>query len=1238
MPEAPGGRRFGVRNSMGAAERLAALLSQRILVIDGAMGTMLQALGLSESDYRGERFPNPPRDLKGDHELLNLTRPDAVRGVHEAYLAAGADIIETNTFGATRVAQADYRMEAVVPELNRRAAEIAVEAARAWTARTPEQPRFVAGAIGPTNKTLSISPDVGDPSFRDVRFDALRDAYAEQARALIHGGVDLLLIETIFDTLNAKAAIFAVREVMEELGATLPLMISVTITDKSGRTLSGQTLDAFYTSIEHARPLSVGINCALGATEMRPFLSDLASFAPVAVTAYPNAGLPNAFGGYDETPPTTAALLREFAEAGLVNMVGGCCGTTDAHIREIAQAVKGIPPRRIPERQLGIARFSGLETYTIRPDSNFTMIGERTNVTGSKRFARLVLEGDYAKAVEVALDQVRSGANILDVNMDEAMLDSEQAMTTFLNYIATEPEVARVPIMVDSSKWSVIEAGLKCIQGKGIVNSISLKEGEGDFLEKARRIQRYGAGVVVMAFDERGQADTTERKVEICQRAYRLLVEQAGFDPQDVIFDPNILAIATGIEEHNRYALNYLEATRIIKATCPGARVSGGVSNLSFSFRGNDAVREAIHTAFLYHAIAAGMDMGIVNAGQLGVYEEIPKELLQRVEDILFDRRPDATERMVEYAETVRGAGRKKQLDLAWREAPVEQRLSHALVHGVVDFIEADVEEARRKVDRPLAVIEGPLMDGMKIVGDLFGAGKMFLPQVVKSARAMKRAVAYLTPFMEAQKEEASTQGRIVMATVKGDVHDIGKNIVGVVLACNNYEIIDLGVMVPCEKILDTAAERGAHAIGLSGLITPSLDEMVHVAREMERRGLDLPLLIGGATTSRQHTAVKIAPQYHESCVHVNDASRAVGVVSSLLDPERKRRFDAENREKQERLRFVYASDKEHRLLPLPEARARRLVIEQRLQDFPQPLFLGHRNVTVSVDALLPFIDWTFFFSAWELKGRFPRIFEHPRYGAQARELHDHALALLEKIGREKLLTPRGVYGFWPAAGDGDDIVLYRDDSQRTELTRFCMLRQQAPQPEGRPQLCLADFLAPATSPLRDHIGAFALTSGVEAEALARAFERDLDDYNAIMVKALADRLAEAFAEWLHARVRREWGYGAGETFTNEDLIAERYRGIRPAFGYPACPDHTEKRRLFELLDAPSAGITLTESCAMVPGASVSGLYLAHPAARYFTVGRIGRDQVVDYAARKGWSLAEAERWLGPNLAYEPAG
>src|SRR5688572_5288617 len=952
------------------------------------MGTMIQARKLEEADFRGERFGAHPRDLRGDNEILVLTRPDVIRDIHDAYLAAGADLIETNTFSATRIAQADYAMQDVVVELNREAARIAVEAAAEWTRRTPDRPRFVAGAVGPTNKTLSISPDVNDAAFRDLDFDTLCLAYAEQVRALVEGGVHAILIETIFDTLNAKAAIVATRDVLDELAIDLPILISVTIIDASGRTMSGQTIEAFWTSVQHAKPISVGINCALGARQMRPFLADLAAIAPVPVTAYPNAGLPNAFGGYDETPEQTAALLREFAESGLVNGVGGCCGTTDAHIRAVAQAVAGVAPRAVPAPDPTITWMSGLEPLALRPDANFLMIGERTNVTGSRRFANLIKAGDYTTAVEVALDQVRGGANILDVNMDEGMLDSEQAMTRFLNLIATEPEIARIPIMVDSSKWSVIEAGLKCVQGRGIANSISLKEGEADFLAKARTVQRYGAAVVVMAFDEIGQADTTERKVAICERAYRLLVDEVGFDPKAIIFDPNILAIATGIEEHARYALNFIEAIKLIKQRCPGVKISGGVSNLSFSFRGNDVVREAIHTAFLYHAIRAGMDMGIVNAGQLGVYEEIPRDLLEHVEDILFDRRPDATERMVEFAETVRGAGKKREIDLGWRDAPVGQRLSHALVNGIVDFIEADTEEARRQLPRPLDVIEGPLMDGMKIVGDLFGAGKMFLPQVVKSARAMKRAVAYLTPFMEEEKQRlgsaARSQGKIVLATVKGDVHDIGKNIVGVVLGCNNYEIVDLGVMVPVDKILDTALAEGADIVGLSGLITPSLDEMAHVASEMQRRGLDLPLLIGGATTSRQHTAVKIAPRYAHSVVHVNDASRAVGVVSSLLDADRKRTLDAENRQQQERLRFVHEGRRERPLLALAAARANRFALDLDPASFPTPAFLGARDLDVPVEELVPYIDWTFFFTAWELKGKFPAILDHPERGPAA--------------------------------------------------------------------------------------------------------------------------------------------------------------------------------------------------------------------------------------------------------------
>jgi 5-methyltetrahydrofolate--homocysteine methyltransferase len=1221
--------------------QLEQLLAERILVIDGAMGTMLQQRQLGEADFRGARFADHGRDLAGNNDLLVLTRPDAVREIHEAYLAAGADLIGTNTFSATRIAQADYGTEDCTAEINRRAAELAVEAARAWTLRTPDLPRFAAGAVGPTNKTLSISPDVEDASRRDIDFATLRAAYAEQIGALIDGGVDALLIETIFDTLNAKAAIVAAHEVFDRLGVEIPIMLSVTITDKSGRTLSGQTIEAFWVSVAHARPLSVGVNCALGATEMRPFLADLAAVATVPVTVYPNAGLPNAFGGYDEAPETTAALIREFATSGLVNAVGGCCGTTDRHIRAIAEAVDGIAPRRAPQPESEVVHYSGLEPLDIRADSNFMMIGERTNVTGSRRFANLIKKDDYTTAVEVALDQVRGGANIIDVNMDEGMLDSEQCMTTFLNLIATEPEVARVPVMIDSSKWSVIEAGLQCVQGRGIVNSISLKEGEEDFLAKARTIQSYGAGAVVMAFDETGQADTVARKVEICERAYALLLEKVGFDPHSIIFDPNILAIATGIEEHAEYGKAFIEAARIIKQRCPGVKVSGGVSNLSFSFRGNELVREAIHTAFLYHAIEAGLDMAIVNAGQLGVYEEIPADLLEHVEDILFNRRPDATERMVTFAETVKGEGKKREFDLSWRDAPVEKRLSHALVNGIVDFIEDDTEEARQQYARPLNVIEGPLMDGMTIVGDLFGAGKMFLPQVVKSARAMKRAVAYLTPFMETEKElagaAAASRGKIVMATVKGDVHDIGKNIVGVVLGCNGYEVIDLGVMAPCEKILDTALEQGCDLIGLSGLITPSLDEMVHVAKEMERRGIELPLLIGGATTSKQHTAVKIAPCYHESTLHVHDASRAVAAVASMLDAEKKRAFDVENRALQEQLRFVYGARKERPLLPIEEARGNRLVLDARADDFARPAFTGRRVVDdVGVADLEPYIDWTFFFSAWELKGKYPKILEHPEYGAPARELFDNGRALLQRIADEGLLTPRGVYGFWPAASDGDDIVLYGDDARREEIVRFNMLRQQGVQVVEKPNRCLADYVAPAGGGQPDFLGAFAVTSGVETDGLARAFESDCDDYNAIMVKALADRLAEAFAEYLHARARRDWGYGADERLGNEELIAEQYRGIRPAFGYPACPDHSEKRKLFDLLDAPAEGIDLTENYAMVPGASVSGLYFGHPRARYFTVGRIDRDQAGDYAARKGMDLNEVERWLAPNLGYDP--
>jgi 5-methyltetrahydrofolate--homocysteine methyltransferase len=1225
------------------------LLARRILVLDGAMGTMVQRYTLSEADFRGERFASHHKDLRGDNDVLVLTRPDVIAEIHDQYLAAGSDIIETNTFNSTAVSQADYGLEAHAYELNVAGARLARAAADAWTARTPAKPRFVAGSIGPMNKTLSISPDVNNPAFRAATFDEVCAAFKDQVRGLIDGGVDLLLLETIFDTLNAKAGIVAIEEVFEEKGVRLPLMISVTVTDRSGRTLSGQTVDAFWVSVAHAKPFSVGINCALGARDMRPYVAELARLADCYISCYPNAGLPNAFGEYDEQPQDTGGYLQDFAESGFVNIVGGCCGTTPAHIGAIAAAVASLPPRALENSELGIknsyTQFAGLETLTIRPDSNFQMIGERTNVTGSARFARLIRSGNYAEAVQVALDQVRGGANLIDVNMDEGMLDSERVMTEFLDYIATEPEIARVPFMIDSSKWSVILAGLKCVQGKPVVNSISLKEGEADFLAKAAIVKRFGAGVVVMAFDEQGQADTIERKVAICQRAYALLTERAGLDPADIIFDPNILAIATGLEEHNAYAINFIEATRIIKATCPGVKVSGGVSNLSFSFRGNDVVREAIHSAFLYHAIKAGMDMGIVNAGQLVVYEDIAKDLLDHVEDIIFNRRPDATERMVEFAATVKGGATRREQDLAWREATVEARLSHALVHGVVDFIEVDTEEARAKLPRPLDVIEGPLLDGMKIVGDLFGAGKMFLPQVVKSARAMKKAVAYLEPFMEAEKRQGHKgdgrghKGKIVLATVKGDVHDIGKNIVGVVLGCNSYDVIDLGVMVPADKILQTAVDERADIVGLSGLITPSLDEMVLVAKEMTRRGLRLPLLIGGATTSRQHTAVKIAPEYEETTVHVLDASRVVDVVSRVLSEDRRDAFARDNRELQQRLRDQHGARKARPLLAYEAAKANHLSIEWSRETPSVPPFIGRRVLAdVPLAEIVPFIDWTFFFAAWELKGRFPAILDHPEYGPAARDLYANATTLLDCIVKDRRLTASGVYGFWPAASEDDDIVVYRDAEHHGELARFNMLRQQETMASGQPNLSLADFIAPRGalgSGRTDCIGAFAVTAGLGAEDLARRYERDHDDYNAIVVKALADRLAEAFAAYLHQRARQEWGIDNAQT--SDDVLHESHRGIRPAFGYPACPDHSEKFKLFTLLGAADVGIALTEHAAMMPAASVSGLYLAHPQARYFTVGRLGEDQIASYAKRKGQSIEQVERWLTPNLSYEPA-
>jgi 5-methyltetrahydrofolate--homocysteine methyltransferase len=1229
---------------MTSREALDRLLTERIAILDGAMGTMIQRHQLGERDFRGGRFADHPHDLKGNNDVLVLTRPDVVEGIHRQYLEAGADIIETNTFNANAVSQADYGLESAVYDLNVEGARVARRAADAFMQQHPGTRRFVAGSIGPTNRTLSISPDVGNPAFRAITFDAMRQAYVDQARGLIDGGVDLVILETIIDALNTKAAIVAFQDVLEEKGVDVPLVISVTITDRSGRTLAGQTLDAFYIAMAHARPYAIGINCALGAAEMRPFIAELARIAECWVSAYPNAGLPNAFGEYDQAPPETAALLRDFAESGFVNILGGCCGTTPDHIAMVRAAVEGVRPRPRPSAERDTdapMRLSGLEPLIIRPDSNFQMIGERTNVTGSRLFARLVTSGQFAEAAAVALVQVRGGANLIDVNMDEGMLDSEQAMTTFLNYIATEPEIARVPVMIDSSRWSVIEAGLKCVQGKPVVNSISLKEGEADFLHKAAVARRYGAAVVVMAFDETGQADTVARKVEICQRAYELLTRRAGFDPSDIIFDPNVLAVATGLEEHNDYAINFIEATRVIKVACPGAKVSGGISNLSFALRGNDTVREAMHAAFLYHAIKAGLDMGIVNAGQLAVYEDIAPDLLERVEDVLFNRRPDATERLIAFAEEVKGV--KKTRDVAeWREKPVAERLAYALVHGVVEFIEQDAEEARQALGRPLAVIEGPLMDGMKTVGDLFGAGKMFLPQVVKSARAMKRAVAYLEPFMTREEAasaaggavgRADVNGRVLLATVKGDVHDIGKNIVGVVLGCNNYEVIDLGVMVPVDRILSEAAARQADIIGLSGLITPSLDEMVVVAKEMERRQVRTPLLIGGATTSRQHTAVKIAPEFSGPTVHVLDASRAVDVVASLLSERQRAGYVATVRQEQEELRDRYGARSRKPLLALEEARANRLRTDWDALALPVPWFVGRRVAEPRLEDVIPFIDWTFFFSAWELKGRFPAILDDPTMGGPARELYDNAQAVLGRIVREKSLTLRGVYGFWPANTIGDDILVYRDDARRDEIARFSMLRQQEPIADGRPNRSLADFIAPKDSLAPDYIGAFAVTGGIGADALTRAYEAAHDDYNAIIVKALADRLAEAFAEFLHAQARRDWGYEReGEAASNEDLIAEKYRGIRPAFGYPACPDHSEKTTLFRLLDAPAVGITLTESFAMLPPASVSGLYLSHPDAKYFHIGRIGRDQLTDYAARKGVTVEQAERWLGPLL------
>ncbi|ASV73520.1 5-methyltetrahydrofolate--homocysteine methyltransferase [Thermogutta terrifontis] len=1219
------------------------LIRQRILILDGAMGTMIQALHLDEAAYRGNAFADHPSPLKGCNDLLSITRPDAITDIHLAYLEAGADIITTNTFNANRISLADYALTDHAAAINAAAVQCARNAIARYCSSHPDSgPRFVAGSIGPTNRTASLSPDVNRPGYRAVTFDDLYAAYREQVEALLTAGVDILLVETIFDTLNAKACLVAIEDVFEATGQRVPVMASVTITDRSGRTLSGQTLEAFWISISHAPLFSVGINCALGPELMRPFVEELSTLAPIWTSCHPNAGLPNEFGGYDETPEQMAAVLAEFAQNGWINIVGGCCGTTPAHIRAIAEAVRDKRPRTPPEVSRW-TRLAGLEPLVIRPDSNFILIGERTNVAGSRRFARLIREGRYDEAVAIARQQVEGGANILDVNMDDALLDGEQAMREFLNRLAAEPDIARVPIMIDSSKWSILETGLKCLQGKGIVNSISLKEGESVFLEEARKIRRYGAAVVVMAFDEEGQAVTIEHKVRVAERAYRLLTEKVGFPPEDIIFDPNILTVGTGIEEHNRYAINFIEAVRQIKQRCPGAKTSGGVSNISFSFRSSEPVRRAMHSAFLYHAIQAGLDMAIVNAGQLDVYEEIDPELRELVEDVLFDRRPDATERLIRFAEklstTPTDAATKSEQK--WRQAPVAERLKHALIHGIDEFIEQDVEEIRQQMPSALAIIEGPLMDGMKVVGDLFGQGKMFLPQVVKSARVMKKAVAYLTPYMEAEKARSGGNGQhrgtIVLATVKGDVHDIGKNIVGIVLACNNYRIVDLGVMVPCETILETAEREKADIVGLSGLITPSLEEMVHVAREMNRRGMTLPLLIGGATTSAKHTAVKIAPEYAGITVHVPDASKSVGVVERLMNPVERIAFAEEIRREQAKLAESYTQRRTANLVPYREAVARRFTCDWAHVDIPQPSFLGTRTVEVPVEELIPYIDWTPFFIAWELPGTYPKIFSDARFGQQAEALWRDAQRMLEEIVAGKLLHPRGVYGFWPANSEGDDILVYTDETRSEVLARFYTLRQQWRRQGQEVFFALADFIAPVESGRLDYIGAFAVTSGHEAAALARRYEEQRDDYRAIMVKALADRLAEAFAERLHAQARRDWGYGQDENLSNEDLIKERYRGIRPAPGYPACPDHTEKATLFKLLHATeTTGIRLTESFAMDPPASVCGWYFAHPQARYFTVDRVTRDQVENYARRKGMPVQEVERWLAPYLAYEP--
>jgi 5-methyltetrahydrofolate--homocysteine methyltransferase len=1225
-----------------ASHPIHALLQKRILIIDGAMGTMIQGHKLGEESFRGKYFASHPVDLKGNNDLLSLTQPQIIEDIHRAYLEAGADLIETNTFNANGISQLDYHLQDQVYQLNKVSAQLARKVADEFTARTPSKPRFVLGALGPSNRTASLSPDVNRPGYRNITFDEIVKAYQPQIQGLIDGGADILIVETVFDTLNCKAVLYTIDQFLEGQKKEIPLMVSGTIVDASGRTLSGQTLEAFWISISHMNLLSVGLNCALGAEQMRPFLDELNRLAPIYISIYPNAGLPNEFGEYEETPEITARLLGEFADSGFVNIAGGCCGTTPAHIRKIAEVMENKKPRIVPDPPR-FSQFSGLEVLTIRPDSNFINIGERCNVTGSAKFAELIKKEDYESALEVARSQVENGAQILDINMDEGMLDSEKAMSTFLNLIASEPDIAKLPVMIDSSKWSVIEAGLKCVQGKSIVNSISLKEGEKIFKEHARLARRYGAAVIIMAFDENGQAETTARKIVICNRAYKILTEELHFPPENIIFDPNIFAIATGIEEHNNYAVNFIEATRIIKTTLPGTQVSGGISNISFAFRGNNTIREAMHSAFLYHAIQAGMDMGIVNAGQITVYEEIPKDLLGLVEDVLLNRRPDATERLLAFTQSVKKKEKDKKEDLAWRKAPVEERLVHSLVKGVVEFIESDTEEAYQNMHDALKVIEGPLMKGMNVVGDLFGSGKMFLPQVVKSARVMKKAVAHLLPYLNAekgQKGERKTARKIVLATVKGDVHDIGKNIVGVVLGCNNYEIIDLGVMTPTEKILETARQEKADVIGLSGLITPSLDEMIHVAKELERNGFKIPLLIGGATTSKRHTAVKIAPAYSQPTIHVLDASRSVGVTNHLLNPKTKKKFfqdiSQEYREIREAHKLKY-SDKES--ITLAKARKNRYQASWSSITIVQPSFLGTKLFDdFPLEQIRKCIDWTPFFQTWELKGKYPKIFEEPEVGKEAKKLFDDAQALLDWIIKDRTLKAQAVIGFYPANSIGhDDIELYADEERERPTAVIHTLRQQMYKTNEQPNLALADFIAPRESGIKDYLGAFAVTAGINIEKLVDKFIKEHDDYQSILVKALADRLAEGLTELMHQLVRQKfWGYAPQENLSNEELIEEKYSGIRPAPGYPACPDHSEKQILFDLLKvSDQTAIRLTENFAMYPAASVSGYYFSHPNARYFGTGKIGRDQLLDYARRKGVDRITAEKWLSPLLGYD---